>query len=148
MAINNAVIMGRITKDLELRKAGDHKVANFTVAVDRNFVDEDGERQADFIRCVAWNGTAEFIKKYFSKGSLIALTGWIQTGSYEDEDGKTVFTTDLVVNTVSFTGERSDRDDDEDEEEEEERPRKRSSSKSSKSKSSKSKSRYPQGVPF
>lgn len=147
MAINNAVIMGRLTKDIELRKAGDHKVANFTVAVDRNFVDEDGERQADFIRCVAWNGTAEFIEKYFHKGSMIALTGWIQTGSYEDEDGKTVFTTDLVINTVSFTGERADRDEDDDEEEEE-RPRRRSSSKISKGKSSKSKSRYSQGVSF
>lgn len=143
MALNNVVIMGRLTKDVELRKAGDHKVTNFTVAVDRNFVDEDGERQADFIRCVAWNGTAEFIEKYFRKGSMIALTGWIQTGSYEDEDGKTVFTTDIVVNTVSFTGERADCDDDE---EEEERPRKRSSSKSSSKK--KKTSRYAGGVPF
>lgn len=146
MALNNVVIMGRLTKDVELRKAGDHKVTNFTVAVDRNFVDEDGERQADFIRCVAWNGTAEFIEKYFRKGSLIALTGWIQTGSYEDEDGKTVFTTDVVVNTVSFTGERADRDDEEEDEEEEERPRKRSSSKSSSKK--KKTSRYAGGVPF
>lgn len=147
MALNNVVIMGRLTKDIELRKAGDHKVANFTVAVDRNFVDEDGERQADFIRCVAWNGTAEFIEKYFRKGSMIALTGWIQTGNYEDEDGKTVFTTDIVVNTVSFTGERADRDDDDDEdEEEEERPRKRSRSKSSSKK--KKTSRYAGGVPF
>lgn len=145
MALNNVVIMGRLTKDIELRKAGDHKVTNFTIAVDRNFVDEDGERQADFIRCVAWNGTAEFIERYFRKGSMIALTGWIQTGSYEDEDGKTVFTTDIVVNTVSFTGERADRDDD-DEEEEEERPRKRSSSKSSSKK--KKTSRYAGGVPF
>lgn len=146
MALNNVVIMGRLTKDIELRKAGDHNVANFTVAVDRNFVDEDGERQADFIRCVAWNGTAEFIEKYFRKGSMIALTGWIQTGSYEDEDGKTVFTTDIVVNTVSFTGERADRDDDDEDEEEEERPRKRSSSKSSSKK--KKTSRYAGGVPF
>lgn len=146
MALNNVVIMGRLTKDVELRKAGDHKVTNFTVAVDRNFVDEDGERQADFIRCVAWNGTAEFIEKYFRKGSMIALTGWIQTGSYEDEDGKTVFTTDIVVNTVSFTGERADRDEEEEEEEEEERPRKRSSSKSSSKK--KKTSRYAGGVPF
>lgn len=147
MALNNVVIMGRLTKDIELlRKAGDRKVTNFTVAVDRNFVDEDGERQADFIRCVAWNGTAEFIEKYFRKGSMIALTGWIQTGSYEDEDGKTVFTTDIVVNTVSFTGERADRDDDDEEEEEEERPRKRSSSKSSSKK--KKTSRYAGGVPF
>lgn len=146
MALNNVVIMGRLTKDIELRKAGDHKVANFTVAVDRNFVDEDGERQADFIRCVAWNGTAEFIEKYFHKGSMIALTGWIQTGSYEDEDGKTVFTTDVVVNTVYFTGERADRDDEEEDEEEEKRPRKRSSSKSSSKK--KKTSRYAGGVPF
>lgn len=147
MALNNVVLMGRITKDIEIRKAGDHKVTNFTVAVDRPFVDEDGDRQADFIRCVAWNGTAEFIGKYFGKGALIALTGWIQTGSYEDEDGKTVFTTDVVVNSVSFTGEKFDAEGEEDEEEEEEQP-KRTRKKSSSTGKKKKASRYSNGVSF
>lgn len=105
MAINNATIMGRITADIELRQAGEHTVTAFSVAVDRPYTDEDGERQADFIRCVAWNGTAEFIGKYFGKGRMIALTGWLQSGSYEDKNGSTHYTTDLVVQQVSFTGE-------------------------------------------
>lgn len=106
MAINNCTIMGRITRDPELRTAGEHTVLNFSVAVDRNYTDEDGEREADYISCVAWNGTAEFISKYFSKGSMIAVTGWLQSGSYEDDNGSTHYTTTLVVQQVSFTGER------------------------------------------
>ena len=120
MAINNAIIMGRLTADPELRKVGkDSTVTSFTVAVDRNWTDEEGNRQADFIRCTAWNGCAEFICKYFGKGRMIALTGWIQTGSYENDDGDTVFTTEINVQQVSFTGEPKQDD-------EEEKPRKTS----------------------
>jgi single-strand DNA-binding protein len=120
MAINNATIMGRLTTDPELRKVGkDSAVTSFTVAVDRNWTDEEGNRQADFIRCTAWNGCAEFICKYFGKGRMIALTGWIQTGSYENDDGDTVFTTEINVQQVSFTGEPK-------QDEEEEKPRKTS----------------------
>lgn len=120
MAINNATIMGRLTADPELRKVGkDSAVTSFTVAVDRNWTDEEGNRQADFIRCTAWNGCAEFICKYFGKGRMIALTGWIQTGSYENDDGDTVFTTEINVQQVSFTGEPK-------QEEDEEKPRKNS----------------------
>lgn len=119
MAINNATIMGRLTADPELRKVGkDSTVTSFTVAVDRNWTDEDGNRQADFIRCTAWNGCAEFICKYFGKGRMIALTGWIQTGSYENDDGDTVFTTEINVQQVSFTGESK--------QEEEQKPKKTS----------------------
>lgn len=118
MAINNAIIMGRLTADPELRKVGkDSVVTSFTVAVDRNWTDEEGNRQADFIRCTAWNGCAEFICKYFGKGRMIALTGWIQTGSYENDDGDTVYTTEINVQQVSFTGEPKQDD-------EEEKPRK------------------------
>lgn len=124
MAINNATIMGRLTADPELRKVGnDSTVTSFTVAVDRNWTDEEGNRQADFIRCTAWNGCAEFVCKYFGKGRMIALTGWIQTGSYENDDGNTVFTTEINVQQVSFTGEPK-------QDEDEEKPRK--SSKASK----------------
>lgn len=124
MAMNNAVIMGRLTADPEIRKVGkDSVVTSFTVAVDRNWTDEEGNRQADFIRCTAWNGCAEFICKYFGKGRMIALSGWIQTGSYENDDGDTVFTTEINVQQVSFTGEPKQDD-------EEEKPRK--SSKASK----------------
>ena len=120
MAINNATIMGRLTADPELRKVGnDSTVTSFTVAVDRNWTDEEGNRQADFIRCTAWNGCAEFICKYFGKGRMIALTGWIQTGSYENDDGDTVFTTEINVQQVSFTGEPKQAED-------EEQPRKNS----------------------
>ena len=119
MAINNATIMGRLTADPELRKVGkDSVVTSFTVAVDRNWTDEDGNREADFIRCTAWNGCAEFICKYFGKGRMIALTGWIQTGSYENDNGDTVFTTEINVQQVSFTGEPKQDD------AEEEKPRK------------------------
>lgn len=108
MAINNCTLMGRITRDPELKTVGEHTVLNFSIAVDRNYTDEDGEREADFISCVAWNGTAEFITKYFGKGSMIAVTGWLQSGSYEDDNGSTHCTITLVVQQVSFTGERRD----------------------------------------
>ena len=135
MAINNCTIMGRITAPLEIRNAGEHKVLSFTVAVDRNFTDADGDRQADFIRCVAWNKTAEFITQYFGKGSMIALTGWLQTGSYDDENGTTHFTTDLVVQQVSFTGEKKT----------DEQPAKQGKSQP---KGKKKTSSYSQGYPF
>lgn len=105
MAINTATIMGRITAPLEIKQAGEHKVLTFSVAVDRPYTDEEGEREADFIRCIAWNGTAEFIAKYFDKGRMIAVTGRLQSGSYEDSNGCMHYPTDLVVQQVSFTGE-------------------------------------------
>lgn len=135
MAINNVTIMGRITADIELRKAGEHTVTSFIVAVDRPYTDEDGDRQADFIRCVAWNGTAEFIAKYFGRGRMIALTGWLQSGSYEDNNGSTHYTTDLVVQQVSFTGEPK--------QEQQQKP-----TRGSKGKSKGRKSSAPQGYPF
>lgn len=140
MALNICAIMGRITRDPELRTAGEHTVLNFSVAVDRNYT--NGEREADFISCVAWNGTAEFISKYFSKGSMIAVTGWLQSGSYEDDNGSTHYTTTLVVQQVSFTGER--RDDNRQSEE----PKSKGKSSKGGTKGRKGKTSYSQGYPF
>lgn len=132
MALNICTIMGRLTAAPEIKQAGEHKYTAFSVAVDRSYVDEDGDRQADFIRCVAWNGTAEFISKYFPKGAMIALSGRLQTGSYEDDKGSTHYTTDLVVQQVSFTGEAK-----------KDQPQQSGGKKSGKKKTS-----YPQGYPF
>ena len=101
--INNVVIMGRITKDLEIRQTtGGTAVLKFTVAVDRG-----KDKQADFINCVAFGQTAEFIGRYFGKGRMIAVEGNIHTGSYE-KDGRTIYTFEVFVERVSFTGEKSE----------------------------------------
>lgn len=98
--MNNVSLVGRLTKDPELKTTQSGlSVCRFTVAVDRPY---SKDRQADFISCIAWRKTAEFIDSYFSKGQRIALTGSIQTGSYTDKDGKTVYTTDINVSNVEF----------------------------------------------
>lgn len=107
MALNHCVIMGRITRDLELKQTqGDVSFINFTVAVDRSFVKQGEERQSDFIDCVAWRQQAEFIAKYFGKGRLIAVEGELQTRNYEDKNGTKHKVTEIVVSNVSFTGEK------------------------------------------
>ncbi len=98
--MNNVSLVGRLTKDPELKTTQSGlSVCRFAVAVDRPY---SKDRQADFISCIAWRKTAEFIDSYFSKGQRIALTGSIQTGSYTDKDGKTVYTTDINVSNVEF----------------------------------------------
>ena len=97
--MNNVSLIGRLTKDPELKTTQSGlPVCRFTVAVDRTY----SKDQTDFINCIAWRKTAEFISSYFSKGQRIALTGSIQTGSYTDKDGKTVYTTDINVGNVEF----------------------------------------------
>lgn len=96
--MNNVSLIGRLTADPEIRQAKETKVCNFTVAVDRG----DKDRTADFIRCVAFGKTAEFIDDYFDKGTRIGISGRIQTGSYEDKDGNTRYTTDIIVERVDF----------------------------------------------
>lgn len=109
---NVAVITGRLTRDVELKAMNNgENMGRFTVAVDRNFKNASGEREADFIRCVAFRKTAELISEYFNKGSQISLDGRIQTGSFENDKGETVYTTDLVVNNFSFVGSSSDSSD-------------------------------------
>ena len=99
MGISRTVLLGRITQELELKQTPNGvSVLSFTVAVDRN----SKEKQTDFISCVAWRQTAEFICKYFAKGQRIALTGRIQTGSYTDKDGNKRSTFDVVAENVEF----------------------------------------------
>ena len=100
------MLLGRLTKDPEIRYTqGDQgtKVASFTLAVDRKFK-KDGQPSADFIRCKAFGKTAEIVEQYAPKGKQIAITGEIQTGSYQKQDGTTVYTTDIICNQVQLLG--------------------------------------------
>nr|DAO04662.1 MAG TPA: Single strand binding protein [Caudoviricetes sp.] len=107
--LNKAIIMGRITHDLEVRQTqSGTAMLRFNVAVDRGYSKQGEERKADFINCVAWGQRAEFIGKYFGKGRMIALVGSLRTGSYEDKNGTKHYTTDLFAEDVSFTGEKSE----------------------------------------
>lgn len=103
--MNKVVLMGRLTKDPEVRysKSGDPvAVARYTLAVSRRFK-RQGEQEADFISCIAFGKAGEFAEKYLAKGMQIAIVGRIQTGHYE-KDGRTVYTTDVVVEEQHFTG--------------------------------------------
>ena len=100
--------MGRLTADPELRQTPSGvSVTRFTVAVDRGYVKPGEERKADFINVVVWRQTAEFVTRYFSKGSMIAVQGSIQTGSYE-KDGIKRSTFEIVADNVSFCGSKSE----------------------------------------
>lgn len=98
--MNKTLLMGRLTADPEIKKANDLTIARYTLAVDRRRKDQ--EQTADFIRCVVFGKGAEFAEKYLQKGMRILLEGHIQTGSYKDKDGKTVYTTDVVVEAQEF----------------------------------------------
>ena len=105
MSINTAVIMGRLTADPELKTtASGLSVLSFSVAVERNYQKEGEEKAVDFINVVAWRKTAEFVSKYFHKGSMIAVEGSIQTHKYEDKDGNKRTAFEILANTVSFCG--------------------------------------------
>jgi len=102
--INRVVLVGRLTKDPEL-KYTTNNIANlrFTVAVNRQFTDQQtGERKADFINCVAWRAQAENMAKFLKKGSLIGVEGRIETGSFQGQDGQMRYTTDVVADSVQF----------------------------------------------
>lgn len=99
--MNKVILIGRLTKDTELRTNGNVTVCRFNVAVDRAWKKE-GEPTADFISCVAFGKTAEFVDKYFGKGSKIVIEGEWRTGSYTNKDGQKVYTNDCVVNRVEF----------------------------------------------
>ena len=101
--MNIVSLVGRLTKDPECGMGKNQTAyAKFTVAVDRKWKDEQGNRQADFISCVAFGKTADFIGTYFNKGSKIGITGSIQTGSYQDQNGNTIYTTDVLVDGAEF----------------------------------------------
>ncbi|KYD21027.1 single-stranded DNA-binding protein [Geobacillus stearothermophilus] len=100
--INRATIVGRLTADVDLKyTANGNAVASFTLAVQRPFVNQQNEREVDFIQCVAWRKTAENLANYTKKGSLIAVDGRIQTRNYEKE-GRRVYVTEVVADSVQF----------------------------------------------
>lgn len=106
MALNTICIMGRLTADPELRSTQNGtSVTQFTVAVDRDYSKQGEEKQTDFIDCVAWKQTAEFISRYFGKGRMIAVTGRLQTRTYKDKNDVLHKVSEIVVNQASFTGE-------------------------------------------
>jgi single-strand DNA-binding protein len=101
--INRCVLVGRLTKDPELRyTSGNIPYTRFTIAVNRTFTGAGGDREADFIQCIAWRRQAEVVSRFVKKGSLVGVEGRIQTGSYDDKDGKRVYTTDVVCDSVQF----------------------------------------------
>lgn len=107
--MNKVVLIGRLTADVDLRQTQSGiSSCRFTVAVNRKFKNDKGDYDADFITCVAWRQTAEFISKYFSKGKMIALEGTLRTGSYTDKNHSDVthYTTDVYVDAVEFCGDK------------------------------------------
>lgn len=101
--MNKVVLVGRLAREPELRTTqSGTPVVSFTVACDRRFARQGEERQADFISCVAWNKTAEFVSRYFTKGMRIALDGRIQTRSYDDQNGNKRYVTEVIAEDVEF----------------------------------------------
>ena len=108
--MNKVILMGRLTRDPEVRYSqGENStaVARYTLAVDRRFNRNNDEQTADFINCVAFGRNGEFAEKYLRKGTKIAITGRIQTGSYTNKDGQRVYTTDVVVEEQEFAESRN-----------------------------------------
>lgn len=118
--MNNVCLIGRLTRDPELRYTqSGQAVVRFTLAVDRRMskqkkaeLEANRGQTADFISCVAWNQTAELVANYMRKGSQLGVEGRIQTGSYQKEDNSTVYTTDVVVNSINFIGSAQQRNQD------------------------------------
>lgn len=101
--INRVVLVGRLTKDPELKYTPSGvPMARFTVAVNRTTKKQDGEQEADFIGCIAWRKQAESLANFMRKGGLIGVDGRIQTGSYEGNEGKKIYTTDVVADSIQF----------------------------------------------
>jgi single-strand DNA-binding protein len=106
--INRTVLVGRLTKNPEVRFTSSNiAYARFTLAVNRTFTGPSGEREADFIQCIAWRKQAENLARFVRKGSLVGVEGRIQTGSYDDKDGIRKYTTDVVADSVQFLESKS-----------------------------------------
>lgn len=99
--MNNVILIGRLTNDLEIKEVGDSKVINFTLAVQRTYKNADGEYEADFISCVAWNGIADNMKEYLHKGDLVAVKGSLLTSTYEKDEVKH-YKTEVRADKISF----------------------------------------------
>lgn len=101
--LNHIVIMGRMTRDPELRRTGSGvPVASFTLAVDRDFSSKDGEKETDFIDCVAWRATGEFVSKYFAKGRMACVSGSLQLRDWTDKDGNKRRNAEVIADNVYF----------------------------------------------
>ena len=101
--LNHIVIMGRLTRDPELRRTGSGvAVASFTLAVDRDFAGKDGEKETDFIDCVAWRGTGEFVSRNFAKGQMACVAGRLQLRGWTDKDGNKRINAEVVADSVYF----------------------------------------------
>ena len=109
--MNKVFLIGRLTKDPELRYTGSNiAVATFSIAINRTFTNQNGEREADFINVVVWRKQAENVKNYLSQGSQVAIDGRIQTRSYDDQEGKKRYVTEVVADNVEFLGSKSNRE--------------------------------------
>lgn len=109
--INNVVLVGRLTRDPELKYTGNNiVVASFSLAVNRNFKDANGERETDFINCVIWRQQAENLANWAKKGALIGITGRIQTRSYENQQGQRVYVTEVVAENFQMLESRAARE--------------------------------------
>ena len=108
--MNKVILMGRLTRDPEVRYTSTNNtlVATFSLAVNRRFARQGEERQADFINVVAWDKTGEFCSKYFKKGQQVGVIGRIQTRNYDDKDGKKVYITEVVAEETYFADSRRD----------------------------------------
>src|SRR5690625_4465749 len=105
--INRVVLVGNLTRDPDLRYTPNGvAVANFTLAINRPFTNQQGEREADFINCVAWRRQAENLANYMKKGSQVGVDGRLQSRSYEDKDGKMVYVTEVVADNIQFLDSR------------------------------------------
>jgi len=104
--LNNAIISGRLTKTPELKYVTENQtpVVNFTIAVDRDYSDENTDKRTDFIPVVAWNGLAKFISGYFGKGGSLTVQGRLQSRSWEDQEGKKHYAVELVADKAYFAG--------------------------------------------
>lgn len=108
--MNKVILMGRLTREPDIRytQSTNTMVTSFTLAVNRRFVRQGEERQADFINIVAWNKTAEFVSKYFKKGQQVGVIGRIQTRNYDDEQGIKHYVTEVIAEEVYFAGDKKE----------------------------------------
>ena len=107
--LNHITIMGRLTRDPELRRTGSGiAVASFTVAVDRDFAEKGKEKETDFIECVAWRQTGEFVSNHFTKGRMIVVSGRLQIRKWKDKDGNNRYTAEVVADNVYFGDSKKD----------------------------------------
>lgn len=107
--MNQVILIGRLTKNPEIKATQNGKeVCSFTLAVDRKFKNANGDREADFISCVAWEQRAKLLGQYFQKGSRVGIIGNLQARSYDDKDGKKVYVTEVIVDQIEFVESKKD----------------------------------------